>query len=207
METTEVIPLTADHWTDVRPLYESSFPKSERIPSDEMATLIASGQRTGLVMTAGGRVVAMAITIELDGMLFLEYLAAEQGQRGRGLGSFMMGRLVDHAESTGSGAIVWEIESTTVETDPDDHDIRVRRANFYRRCGGHPCRGLGERFVAPGFDGELLEMELWEHTGSSPPLSADQVRSAATQILRLAYELDPSHPLVQENLARLAAAG
>ncbi|MCA9565129.1 MAG: GNAT family N-acetyltransferase, partial [Myxococcales bacterium] len=165
MEQQRVVALTDEHWDDLNPIYVDSFPPAERVPADRMRSLIRTGERDGLTVLdpATGSPIGLAITIPLEFVRFLEYLAVDASHRGSGLGTLMMRELLRTLDEAGLRALVWEIDSTSVASTPAEHEVRLRRAEFYRRLGGSPCFALGRKFRTPAFDGGVLDLELWEH--------------------------------------------
>ena len=114
----------------IRSLYKIAFPKAERRPW----RLIAQKRRQGLsdvwAVTADGNFVGMAITLNCDDRVLLDYFATEPESRGVGFGAAALALL---RERYADKLFLLEVETT--KTPSPDHDLRVRRKNFYLRCG------------------------------------------------------------------------
>lgn len=126
---------------DVAKLYEKSFPKEERQPTEEVMELVSSGRI--LVHTTrdeGGQLQAFSFTSLHDETAFkfanLDFIATEPGIHSKGLGSLHAKRLndivrTDRPELTG---MTLEMEAVAEKgLNPEVFALRQRRATFYDR--------------------------------------------------------------------------
>ena len=137
---------------DIRKLYESSFPKSEKKPFDFMRKKQKEGYFDMLAIEEEeGKFCGLAIMLLAGGWALLDYLAIDPGCQGTGLGSRTLEAL---QERYGKERIVVEIESTIREAEGSGNGReRLRRKAFYLRNGMVPMGFLVDLF---GVEMEVL---------------------------------------------------
>lgn len=137
---------------DIRKLYESSFPKSEKKPFDFMRKKQKEGYFDMLAIEEEeGKFCGLAIMLLAGGWALLDYLAIDPGCQGTGLGSRTLAAL---QERYGKERIVVEIESTIRDAeDSGNGQERLRRKSFYLRNGMVPMGFLVDLF---GVEMEVL---------------------------------------------------
>lgn len=135
-------------WFKIYRLYHSAFPRSERKPFSMIYKMYRSGKTDVWYCTDEGKFVGIAITINGDNAILLDYFAMEKNLRSKGYGSAILRAVIKHyAPKTVFG----EIE--TVFEDCDDLDIRIRRKQFYLRNG---LKEMGVMVYLFGVKMELL---------------------------------------------------
>lgn len=132
-------------------LYENEmtidFPKSELKPLAAMLRLMDMGRYDPLLATEGGEPVGYAMLWLPEGRAgaLLEYLGVLRGKRNGGLGTAILGLLVERY-----GQIFGEAEAPGPDTPPEENDLRRRRIAFYERNGfrvlDYQCALFGVRF-------------------------------------------------------------
>ena len=132
-------------------LYENEmtidFPKSELKPLAAMLRLMDMGRYDPLLATEGGEPVGYAMLWLPEGRAgaLLEYLGVLRGKRNGGLGTAILGLLVERY-----GQIFGEAEAPGPDAPPAENDLRRRRIAFYERNGfrvlDYQCALFGVRF-------------------------------------------------------------
>ena len=116
----------------IRELYERAFPASEKKPYGLILEKEAAGVVEIISVEDGeGGFLGLVITISKDDLLLLDYFAIAEEARGQGVGGKAIALL---CERYADRRFFLETE------DPDEPGVdnageRVRRLNFYRRCG------------------------------------------------------------------------
>ena len=114
----------------MKKLYVESFPKAERRPW----WLIAKKRRQGLsdvwAVCADGEFVGMAVTLNCDDRVLLDYFATQAQKRGSGIGAKALALL---REKYADKLFLLEVETTKKPS--NEAELRTRRKNFYLRCG------------------------------------------------------------------------
>ena len=134
----------------VKALYESAFPKEERIP---WWLLLVSSHRKGVGLSAwldGEVFCGFTAWVTVENMHFLLFFAVEEDQRGKGCGSAILAELQKQFPS-----VTLNVE--LLDPAAENYDQRVRRISFYRRNG----------FYDTGWD-------VWEIGGQFRVLSTRQ---------------------------------
>lgn len=115
---------------EIRNLYKKAFPVCEQKPF----CLLLEKQKCGcvdiLALEENTEFAGLAIMAKDEDRILLDYLAVAENKRGYGIGSKALAALAEHYDGK---RMIIEIEST--KTDASDHDMRVRRKEFYHRNG------------------------------------------------------------------------
>ena len=117
-------------WVDIYKLYQKAFPASEKKPFSVIVKMYREGTSDIWRFTRDRKFAGITITINGENHILLDYLAVEEKQRGTGIGSEIL-RLM-HSHYAGKGVFL-EIES--VYEDCDNKTERIRRKQFYEKCG------------------------------------------------------------------------
>ncbi|MBI5649713.1 MAG: GNAT family N-acetyltransferase [Chloroflexi bacterium] len=188
------------HADSLRALYESSFPASERADFDALIASVARGERLHFIATTNDDLVGFALLFPLrdTDAILLEYFAVASSQRGRGIGSEILQRVVGRLrEPRAETGIILEVESDT-EGDSAEHARRARRIAFYERNGARVIEHA-RNYRVPNLAGAgTLAMKLlWLPLRDHAPLPTDeQLRAHIRAIYTQAYELAADDPLV-----------
>ena len=129
-------------------LYMSAFPKCERKPFGIILKMQKSGKSDLWYIESDKRFVGMGATINSDDLILLDYFAISPDCRGKGVGSETLKLLRNLYPGKG---FFLEIEKTY--PDAENAGERLRRKNFYLRCG---MKELGTDAKLFGVDMELL---------------------------------------------------
>ncbi|MBQ9847598.1 MAG: GNAT family N-acetyltransferase [Clostridia bacterium] len=128
----ELIPVTNKKYTELaEQLYVSAYPEFER---KAFAYMLARAE-AGLVelyaaVDEEGEFNGIAFTVPGEKVVYLEYVAVDPVRRGKGVGSAILGAVINQYQGK---RIVADIETTL---NPDhDMPVRMRRKSFYRRSG------------------------------------------------------------------------
>lgn len=114
---------------EIHELYESSFPESEKVKWEELTSKI--GRQASLFGFYQQEVLCGFMYLhQNDTNAHIGFFAVEKKLRGQGLGTEML-KMVSEFEK--NRTISLEIEDT--EEPCPDHDIRVKRKNFYLHAG------------------------------------------------------------------------
>lgn len=135
-------------WWRLYRLYLAAFPPSERKPFGMIVKMYRAGKTDVWCVEKDGEFAGLAMTINGEGLILLDYFAVEKDRRGKGIGAAALDAL--QAVYAGKGLFV-EIESTG-ENAPNRAE-RERRKHFYLSCG---MEELGVRMKLFGVDMELL---------------------------------------------------
>ncbi len=126
---------------DVVALYEASFPKAERQPTDEVADLVNQGRiMVHTTRDADGKLGAFSFTSLHDEgsakFAGLDFVATNEANRSQGIGSLHLQRVADSikTERPDLAAMTLEMEHPKEPgIDPDELATRIRRSKFYDR--------------------------------------------------------------------------
>lgn len=141
-------PQSLPQWFQIYRLYRTAFPASERKPFSMIYQMSRKGKTDVWYCTDHGKFVGIAITINGDNAILLDYFAMDKKLRGKGYGSAILAAVIkQYAPKTVFG----EIE--TVFEDCDDLDMRIRRKQFYLRNG---LKEMGVMVYLFGVKMELL---------------------------------------------------
>lgn len=117
-------------WWKLYRLYLGAFPASERKPFGMVLKMYRAGKTDVWCVEKDGEFAGLALTINGDDMILLDYFAVVKACRGKGIGSVALVELQRMYE--GKGLFV-EIEST--KENAPDQAARERRKRFYLSSG------------------------------------------------------------------------
>ena len=137
-------------WFRVYGLYRRAFPQNERKPFSMILSMWRKGRTDVWYFEDGGRFAGFASTINSRDIILLDYLAVQEGRRGRGIGSRILQEL--KKAYAGRGIFV-EIESA-FESGAGQAE-RIRRKRFYIANGLQPSRVMADVF------GVRMELLCW----------------------------------------------
>ncbi|HBG59130.1 GNAT family N-acetyltransferase [Proteiniphilum sp. UBA1028] len=123
MEFLQIIQNDTESWNKVWKLYEESFPVAERRKVGDHLLACGDDRFSPLSAWEGEELIGLMFFWEWDSYRYLEHLAVNPLQRGRGYGSQLLKHLRDSAHT-----IILEI-------DPLSDEQSVRRLQFYERAG------------------------------------------------------------------------
>lgn len=142
------LPQSVRQWFKIYRLYNSAFPRCERKPFSMICKMFRNKKTDVWYCTDNGQFVGLAITINSEDAILLDYFAMDKKLRGKGYGSAILNSVIIHyAPKTVFG----EIE--TVFDDCEDLELRIRRKQFYLRNG---LKEMGVMVYLFGVKMELL---------------------------------------------------
>jgi len=115
----------------IEALYQTAFPPSEKKPFSLMLGKREQGWMEILAIESDqDDFLGLAITMICQDIVLLDYFAIADEMRGSGIGSQTLQLLKNRYKNK---RLLLEIESTATES--PDHEVRLRRKNFYTRNG------------------------------------------------------------------------
>lgn len=114
----------------IKRIYLSSFPKAERKPFGMMKIKAGQGMMELLALREGKKLVGMAVTVQYDDLVLLDYFAVASSQRGRRYGSEGLALIRKRYEGK---RLILEIELPSEVA--LEHSGQIRRKMFYLRNG------------------------------------------------------------------------
>lgn len=139
---------TIIHWMKIYKLYRSAFPRYERKPFSIILSMHKKGKTDVWYFEKDCKFAGLAITINGENLILIDYFAVAQELRGRGTGSAILRQLQEQYSPKG---LLVEIES--VYNNSDNSEERNRRKQFYLRNQMVPMHVMVNLF---GVDMELL---------------------------------------------------
>lgn len=110
-------------------LYKTAFPECEQKPFSLLVNKQQEGSVDLLYLEEEGCFAGLAIMARDKDLVLLDYFAIDDSMRNRGIGSRVLCSLKDHYRGL---RMILEIESTGIPC--EDHEMRVRRKEFYHRA-------------------------------------------------------------------------
>ena len=125
----------------LRALYESAFPREERIPWDDLLRLVREMPLEFAEYREGAELLGITIVYPRPRLSWFWYFAVPEEKRGRGVGQRILSALLARYE--GRSAVL-DMEDPAQPGAPNSEQ-RHRRAAFYRRNGFRET-GVGKTF-------------------------------------------------------------
>jgi len=145
-------------WLQIYRLYRTAFPRAERKPFSMILKMAKAGKSDVWYCTKNNRFAGLAITINGDDLILLDYFAIAPQLRGAGMGSEILQAL--RTQYLGK-KLFGEIESVYEEC--DDQSVRLRRKQFYINNGMTQMNIMvflfGVKMELIGFDCQLTYEE------------------------------------------------
>lgn len=117
-------------WIKIYRLYRQAFPRYERKPFSMIISMQKKGKTDVWYFEKNNEFVGLAITINSDDIILLDYLAIVKDKRSQGIGSQILRKLLAHY---GTKGLLIEIES--VYKNAKNLSERQRRKQFYLKNG------------------------------------------------------------------------
>ena len=127
--------------SDLRALYESAFPREERIPWKDLLRLVREMPLEFAEYRDGEELLGLTIVYPRPRLSWFWYFAVPEQRRGRGIGQRILAALLARYE--GRSAVL-DMEDPAQPGAPNPEQRR-RRAAFYRRNGFRET-GVGKTF-------------------------------------------------------------
>ena len=132
----------------LRLLYREAFPRCERKPFSIIKAMSKKGKTDLWYFKDDCGFMGLCATINGPDTILIDYLAVSKKRRGTGVGTQMLKAIIEHYKDYG---IFLEIEMLNPEA--GNNAERIRRREFYLRCGLQPMDTYAKLF---GVDMELL---------------------------------------------------
>ena len=143
-----VKPTSKSEYKEIKRLYKSAFPKNERKPFSLIKKMHKGGITDIWYFREDGEFLGLAITINREDCILVDYFAVIEEKRGRGRGTEMLKELIGHYSPRG---LFLEIERPY--ENQEGYLLKVRRKSFYLNAG---LVELGVYICLFGVDMELL---------------------------------------------------
>ena len=141
MTSTLLTPAQATANPALRALYESAFPREERIPWEDLLRLVREMPLEFAEYREGTELLGITIVYPRPRLSWFWYFAVPEERRGRGIGQRILTALLTRYE--GRSAVL-DMEDPAQPGAPNPEQRR-RRAAFYRRNGFRET-GVGKTF-------------------------------------------------------------
>lgn len=138
-------------WRDIKRLYKEAFPASEKRPFWMIRRKYHRGEADVLAIENDGEFAGLAITMNGEDMVLLDYFAIRKDRRNGGIGAMALKALQDRYDGR---RLFLEIENA--DNPGEGQEERVRRKRFYLANG---MKELGVNVSLFGVDMELLGYE------------------------------------------------
>lgn len=123
----------------IKKLMKTAFPKNEQMPIWLLQLLALREGVNFLAFYDGGEFAGIAHTVSTDRMIFVTYLAVNDGLRSKGYGS----QILQWLKSRSRGREI-TLNVEPLEKNAENLSQRVRRLNFYKRNGFHDTGWLAK---------------------------------------------------------------
>jgi GNAT superfamily N-acetyltransferase len=185
IERAEWSSLDASRQKAVTRLYEELLPAEQRY---DVARFGEEGAATWLAVNAENVVIGFANTMNLprSQSVLLRYLGVESRLQSSGVGTALLGHLVDAYERQGSRAIFIEVEEPDT-AEPESPD--ARRLRFYSRWGAAPVQCISHYYMADCSRwGQRLPMRLlWRPVAGGAEPCGQRLGAALADIFEREY--------------------
>ena len=153
-------PITLGDWRELKKLYKSAFPKEERKPFALIKRMKQRGYCDVLSFHEDGNFLGLAITVFYENDVLIDYFAVNEKKRGLGLGTKMLGILLNQYKTS---RVFLEVERPYPKK--QGFDTKLKRKSFYLKQGfcdtGVAIRLFGVEFDLLSFGGELTFEEYY----------------------------------------------
>jgi GNAT superfamily N-acetyltransferase len=193
-------------------LYQAAFPPELRIAEAALLRLTpqTSDEMGGWVFQVavrGDEVLGFAVAYHASAIHlgYLAYLAIAETWQGRGLGTALLGAILDHWARQGASAPHWmflEVERPELARDEKERAGRDRLITTYQALG---AQWVHADFQAPPLGPGLPIVPYWilVRPLRAPDLSPASLKVGLADLYREIYGLAETHPLVKHCLASL----
>ncbi len=191
----------------VEEIYITSFPQHLMVPFSELTSELLIGDSR--LFTARINDLAAAFTLAHpffdDHTYFMSYMAVDNQQRGKGLGSGLLHFIIDTLRSEGITGLLWDVEAVEAGLTPEQRNEHRRRIEFYRRVGAQTLDSIRDYRIVHYAStvsqaGKLMWLSL---DGQRPAPEGATLKRMVEEAYRLHYGLDQRDPLVKYVVAGL----
>ena len=204
MEFLEGKSLSRSQLSQLREIYEKSFPESERLDFQILLDTVHTQNRVLYIAKEKEDVLGFAIINRLQCSIacLLEYIAVKEGNRSQGIGTAFLDylvRIISNWEN--AEGILLEVEPME-GAPPDEVAIRERRIKFYLRNGASIIDGAAS-YCMPNLSGSgILPMKLlWIPVGTTKSIiSGEKLKECILSIYSDVYGRSHDSSLVMSIL-------
>ena len=184
-------------------IYAASITPREQKPEDWLRAMVRAPEYRVWITKTGDRVLGFSILFlpPAAGFALLEYMAVAPERRGKGLGSKLFRRTVEHAVAPRGGKLPVLLEIDSDREASSDRAIRTSRERFYRRLGCRKIAGLRYLMPLQGV-GPAPEMDLMVY-GAQPRLPHSDLKRWLETIYRDVYHCSADDPRILQMLEPL----
>ncbi len=191
----------------VEEIYITSFPQHLLVPFSELTSELLIGNSR--LFTARINDLAAAFTLAHpffdDHTYFMSYMAVDNQQRGKGLGSGLLHFIIDTLRSEGITGLLWDVEAVEAGLTPEQREEHRRRIGFYRRFGAQTLDAIRDYRIVHyastvSEPGKLMWMAL---DGNRSAPEGATLKRIVEEAYRLHFGLDQRDPLVKYVVAGL----
>jgi ribosomal protein S18 acetylase RimI-like enzyme len=196
--------LDAETTEQIRQIYSTSFPASERLDFDELLRSCQSPERTLFVAASGLSAIGFAVVLDLPDVRsqLLEYIAIAPAVRNRGIGTALLRAVTVVRRQPANRGLFIEVEPVVGTS--AERRLRQRRIAWYQRNRAQLVAGV-TRYQIPDLasDGRRrLELQLfWLPVRSAAVPRGSALKAGLRSLYRHSYELAADDPLVLDVLA------
>ena len=144
--------------SDLKNLYESSFPEDEKVPYDLLLAKAKEEKISLLNVVKDDEFVGLAFVVNHLDITFLFYLAVKEEERNQGIGSSILSYINNKYKDN---RVIINIEA--LDEKASNYDERLKRKAFYERNGfvdlAYQIREYGVTYEMFSIDGKMVTKE------------------------------------------------
>ena len=153
------------------PLYEESFPESERRKIGQLKRMIENHAPMYFnAIECDGELSGMFVYWDMGDFYYLEHLAVFPEMRNKKIGQQVLDYVAEHLKGV-----------RLLEVEPPEDEMTTRRVNYYRRNG---YEVLDKTYVQPSYHALEDACPLWIMGSEDSPRLAEQVERIKEEVYR-----------------------
>jgi GNAT superfamily N-acetyltransferase len=191
----------------VEEIYITSFPQHLLVPFAELTSELLIGNSRLFTTRIDDIPAAFTLTHPFfdDHTYFMTYMAVDNRQRGKGLGSGLLHYIIDTLCSEGITGLLWDVEAIEAGDTAARQEEHRRRIEFYRRLGAQTLDIIRDYRIVHyastvSEPGKLMWMALDDQR---PAPGGTLLKNMVEEAYRLHFGLDQRDPLVKYVVAGL----
>ena len=193
--------ITPQTLQQIEEIYLTSFPKHLLVPFAELTSELLIGNSCIFTVQVDGVVAAFTLAHPFfdEQTYFMTYMAVDNRQRGKGLGSGLLHFIMETLRSEGISGLLWEVEAMEAGVTPAIQEENRRRIEFYRRLGAQTMDCIQDYRIVHyastvSEPGKLMWLAL---DGKRDAPCGELLQRMVEEAYRLHYGLDQRDPLVK----------
>lgn len=191
----------------VEEIYSTSFPQHLLVPFAELTSELLIGNSRLFTVRVDDIPAAFTLAHPFfdDQTYFMTYMAVDNRQRGKGLGSGLLHFIMDTLRSENITGLLWDVEAIEAGITADQQEEHRRRIEFYRRLGAQTLDVIRDYRIVHyastvSEPGKLMWLAL---DGQRPTPDGALLKRIVEEAYRLHFGLDQRDPLVKYVVAGL----